>query len=245
MDWKTNENLYDDALSQIGRSRSRDALLAALTKTASGLGFDHAALQFVPSRLTRNEPVQLSTYSEGWLDESLRLPIAVVARDPVLAHLAKSVAPIVWGAPDYANVAMKNVYELFRGYGLGSGVSVAVRGPRGNYVYLGFSSSSQRVASGASLSSELGVLMLSASAAFVAMDEIVDGEQSGAKIVLTRRELELLSWSRLGKTASDCSQILGISQATVHFHLKNAVQKLDAVSKQHAVLKALELRLIH
>ena len=61
---------------------------------------------------------------------------------------------------------------------------------------------------------------------------------------LTKRELELLRWSRCGKTAWESSTILGISQATAQFHLKNAMVKLRAGSKQQAVLRALELHLI-
>ena len=42
----------------------------------------------------------------------------------------------------------------------------------------------------------------------------------------------------------ESSAILGISQATAQFHLKNAIGKLGVASKQQAVLRALELYLI-
>jgi LuxR family transcriptional regulator, quorum-sensing system regulator LasR len=245
MDRTLHEHHYDDALTQIGQAATRQALLAALSKAAASMGFDHAALQFAPSRLKSAPSVHVSTYSAAWLDECLRLPIATIARDPVLKHLGASVHPIVWGACNYRSASMDSVYELIQGYGLGSGISVAIRGTQGDYAYLGFSSTAQRVSSRACLVRELGALMLGASAAFVAIERIESSETNKSPVHLTQREIELLSWSRAGKTAQDCSQILGISQATVHFHLKNAVAKLDAASKQHAVLKALEMRLIH
>jgi DNA-binding CsgD family transcriptional regulator len=40
------------------------------------------------------------------------------------------------------------------------------------------------------------------------------------------------------------SVILHISERTVNFHIKNIKQKLDAVSRTHAVAKAIELGFI-
>jgi DNA-binding CsgD family transcriptional regulator len=86
---------------------------------------------------------------------------------------------------------------------------------------------------------------LAASAAHHAFARIGDAARAGSNEVhLTPRELELLRWSRCGKTAWESGNILGISQATAQFHLKNATHKLGVASKQQAVLRALELRLI-
>jgi LuxR family transcriptional regulator, quorum-sensing system regulator SolR len=241
----SSEADYDDALSHIGQANTKEGLLAALSRTAAGIGFDHAALQFVPARVTGIRSTQMSTYSSDWVDECLKLPIAFIARDPVLTHLENSVSPIVWGRHEYSDAKLDNVYELFQGYGLGSGMSVSVRGPHGDYAYLGFSSADERATQPSAITTELGRLMLTATAAYTAMNRIAAPVVDHESVQLTRRELEILKWSRAGKTALDCSQILGISQATVHFHLKNTLQKLDVVSKQQAVLKALELRLIH
>lgn len=61
---------------------------------------------------------------------------------------------------------------------------------------------------------------------------------------LTDKERSVLRWSADGKTARDISQIEGISQRTVNFHLSNAQFKLGAINKTHAVSKAIALRLI-
>ena len=47
-----------------------------------------------------------------------------------------------------------------------------------------------------------------------------------------------------GKSAGDVAQILGLSEHTVVFHLRNVARKLDASTKHQAVLKALALGLI-
>lgn len=61
---------------------------------------------------------------------------------------------------------------------------------------------------------------------------------------LTQRERDCLLWSAEGKTAGDISGILNISEHTAVFHLNNATHKLDAVSRQHAVAKAVVRELL-
>lgn len=62
---------------------------------------------------------------------------------------------------------------------------------------------------------------------------------------LTKRELEILSWTKEGKTGWEISVIMNISENTVRFHIKNILKKLDAVNKTHAVAKAMEYRWIN
>ncbi|MGA2191847.1 MAG: autoinducer binding domain-containing protein [Nitrospirota bacterium] len=64
------------------------------------------------------------------------------------------------------------------------------------------------------------------------------------KVFLTPREKEVLKWLSLGKTSWDVSVILGISEKTINFHVSSLMQKLDAVSRTHAVAIAFQLGLI-
>ncbi|PWC57601.1 hypothetical protein TSH7_25425 [Azospirillum sp. TSH7] len=61
---------------------------------------------------------------------------------------------------------------------------------------------------------------------------------------LTGRERDCLSWSARGKTAAEIGIILGISENTANFHVKNCMRKLSVHSRSHAVAQALALRLI-
>jgi len=56
---------------------------------------------------------------------------------------------------------------------------------------------------------------------------------------LSARECEILTWTALGRTAPEISSLLGISRATVHTHIKNAIRKLAARNKIDAVAAAL------
>jgi DNA-binding CsgD family transcriptional regulator len=61
---------------------------------------------------------------------------------------------------------------------------------------------------------------------------------------LSSREIEVLNWAMAGKTNWEISMILGISERTVKFHVKNAMGKLGASSRAHAVAIALRQRVI-
>ncbi len=62
--------------------------------------------------------------------------------------------------------------------------------------------------------------------------------------VLTPREKECLRWRALGKSDWDTAHIMGLSERTVKFHLKNVRAKLGAQNTVHAAAKALTMGLI-
>jgi LuxR family quorum sensing-dependent transcriptional regulator len=68
--------------------------------------------------------------------------------------------------------------------------------------------------------------------------------QAGKPSPLSDRERECLCWVAAGKTDWEISEILGISQQTVHKHVSNALKKLNASTRAHAIAMALQSRLI-
>ena len=58
-------------------------------------------------------------------------------------------------------------------------------------------------------------------------------------IVFTPRELECLQWVSEGKTSWEVSQIIGVSERTVNFHIANVMQKTNSSTRQQAVSKFL------
>lgn len=63
-------------------------------------------------------------------------------------------------------------------------------------------------------------------------------------VTLTDRERDVLSWAGRGKTVGETADILVISEDTVETHVRNAMRKLGADNKTHAVVKAIYLGLI-
>ena len=67
---------------------------------------------------------------------------------------------------------------------------------------------------------------------------------NGAGEQINERERDSLQWAARGKTSWEISQILGISESTVIYHMRNATRKLNAANRLHAVTKALKSSLI-
>ncbi len=60
----------------------------------------------------------------------------------------------------------------------------------------------------------------------------------------TKREIDVLTWCAEGKTKWEIGQILGLSENTIRFHLKNVFRKLDATSRSGAISAALSAGVI-
>lgn len=56
---------------------------------------------------------------------------------------------------------------------------------------------------------------------------------------LSERERHVLQLTAIGKTAAEIADLLTISQRTVHAHLQNASDKMNASNKTHTVVEAL------
>lgn len=61
---------------------------------------------------------------------------------------------------------------------------------------------------------------------------------------LTRREVDVLQWLRVGKTNSEIADILGTSVNTVKHQVRSTLMKLGVSNRAHAVANALEQGLI-
>jgi len=61
---------------------------------------------------------------------------------------------------------------------------------------------------------------------------------------LSEREISVLTWLKYGKTSWEIAKILGITENTINFHIKNIKNKLHATNRQHAVAIALAKNII-
>lgn len=61
---------------------------------------------------------------------------------------------------------------------------------------------------------------------------------------LSKREIEVLNWLKIGKTNWEISRILNISEHTVKFHVNSIQGKLHASTRGYAIAKAMQLELI-
>lgn len=78
-----------------------------------------------------------------------------------------------------------------------------------------------------------------------ALVRICGGKINSRLPYLTKREQEVLNWTKEGKTDWEISMILNIGERTVKFHIQNIKRKLNAVNKAQAIAIAFEHGLIH
>jgi LuxR family quorum-sensing system transcriptional regulator CciR len=59
--------------------------------------------------------------------------------------------------------------------------------------------------------------------------------------ILSKREVEVLSWAAIGKTDNEIGTIMERSRATIRFHIGNASNKLNCVNRSQTLFKATQL----
>ena len=60
---------------------------------------------------------------------------------------------------------------------------------------------------------------------------------------LTVKELEVIKWCTAGKSYWEISQIMGIAERTVKFHMQNIFKKFDVTNKSHAIARGVSFGL--
>ena len=163
--------------------------------------------------------------------------------DPTVRHCSQNTTPVWWHgipAPKKGRqaAAEQQVMDEAADNGLRFGISVPMHGAGAEWGMLSLASSRELEPHGPACMYGVQFLTQSAHEAV----KRINAEQIDAEIEhrrLTDRERECLQWTANGKTAWEISRILSLSESTVTFHLKNAIQKMDVTNRPHAVAKAL------
>lgn len=222
------------------------ALESRLVRFAQALEFAHvnAVLVIDPPRPgERASFIAIGNTPEPYL-EAQRDPTAS-ARDPVNRRLRALSVPFIYDQQLYATAGAGDLWETQAAFGYKTGVAVALHLPDYRHFLLGVDRDDSLPREERRLSRMMADLQLLAVHAQSAASRLLAPDDAdGPAPELTPREVEILRWTMDGKTAWSVGAILGVSEATVNFHLRNVFRKLGAASKHQAVLKALKLRLI-
>lgn len=164
-------------------------------------------------------------------------------RDPVMQRLKRMSVPFIYDRELYATNGAIDLWEQQAAYGYKTGIAVALHLPGNKHFLLGVDRESPLPKSEARTVRMLADLQL---AAVHAQDAAVRlfAKPGVALPELTEREIEILRWSKEGKCAGAVGTIMGISERTVHFHVGNILIKFMCESKQHAIVKAMEIGVI-
>jgi LuxR family transcriptional regulator, quorum-sensing system regulator BjaR1 len=253
----------DEAIAGVEACATLDELRNFLQRIIEKFGF--SAFNFIDAgQPHRDVPVHFGTIGGAWKEEYIRNNFVVV--DPCLAQARKTNTPFTWGSvklPAFKGQRKPGAVrtmEAARDHGFTEGLMIPYH----------FRDRLGRVHSSASTffwrdsAAQLGFLLSHHKHELHlimiywvqrAVDIIARDHREGSTIIrfhhlaengigLTDRERDVLAWAARGKTVADTAEILTISEETVETHVRNAMRKLDATNKTHAVAKAIYLGLI-
>ncbi len=218
-----------------------DGIHRVCSRLCREVGFDHFiyGAQF-PVSLVRPRIVIISGYPAEWREHYDAS--GYLTADPTVHHCATRSTPVVWR--DLAAAGRRRQKEArFWGeageYGLRSGVSFPIHGKSGEFGMLSLASTEPHFKMDAAIRRVLPIGQLLATYMHEASRAVFDQECLPIRYDgLTTRERECLLWTAEGKTAWEIGNILGISERTVVFHLKNVTEKLNVTNRAQAVARA-------
>jgi LuxR family quorum-sensing system transcriptional regulator CciR len=247
------------------KASSTEEIFQSLCKAVSSLGCDKIAFfaltveaqcaLVAPGRDIT--PLLASNYPENYIRRYMQGRQYEI--DPVLLLARESLTPLVW--ENIVNrMRLSEEQKLLgtqrRESGLYSEVTCPVHGPREQTFAVCFARDRPGEHDRAYLSA-LQVLAIHFYYAYVRVQQalaqpanapggLADGPPVGlvGARVLTHRERECLLWTARGKSASTISVILGLSENTVNFYVKNAMRKFGTTNRVVAVVLAVRAGLI-
>tara|TARA_B100001939_G_scaffold25783_1_gene20914 strand:+ start:1464 stop:2225 length:762 start_codon:yes stop_codon:yes gene_type:complete len=209
-------------------SRSQQTVAGLLERSAKTIGFDFFSFFWQSPNSNYGRPVVLDSYPSGWMSHYQDRQYYRV--DPVLRSLPRTNRIRVW-SEEYFGVA-KPLWRDAQDAGLKFGLSQTMWCRYGVAVL-----SLARECEGVCAAEQQSVSM---TAMWLANRAVQQVEQSDLVTQtrahkLSQREKEVLRWTADGKNGGEVAKLLGISRRTVEFHVKNAIEKLHASNKAHAV----------
>ncbi|MBI0329421.1 helix-turn-helix transcriptional regulator [Burkholderia plantarii] len=219
---------------------NESSLQRQIERFARRLGFEHYSLG-ARGMVTLHDTARiLSTYPAPLLDRYRQA--GYLAIDPTVRIGARSRDVVVWSDTLFAKTP--RFWDEARDFGLRAGLAQSTWGRGGLFTLLSLARERPAVTMAEAAELRPYLLML-AECASAKLQQLIDME--GARRYAQRlspREIEVLKWSALGKTAFEASEQLGVTSATVQFHLQNAKRKLGVTTKIQATDHARRLGLI-
>jgi DNA-binding CsgD family transcriptional regulator len=244
-----------EILSDLECLSTEQAFKQKFERTFSNLGFASYSYLSFPGELVlepkgsrdTSDIIFLSTVNSEWIDHYVDEEYG--EDDPLIRFCIRNRLPLRWNETFQANSRSARDNAFFADafdFGIRRGLIIPLHGPSG----------------------EVGIMSLYSDMRDGAFAKVADTAQYDAHLLamhfhdavqrtlatvatipkpipLTDREVEILRWTAIGKTAWEIGSILNISERTVNFHLQNTMAKFGVHNKTHAAAKAMSAGLIH
>lgn len=228
-------SVFHRFVEQISESRDETSFRAAIADAAKA--FDLPLFAYAMFGKTTAAPLTLiSTYPVQWTDRYLKSHYEGL--DPVIGASHETVQPFEWGQDTGTFDLSKRQKEFFEeasGFGIRYGFTIPMRDGRGSIAAVTFASSERRASFIRTIRGNgCALRLMAASLHYHACRKLWQSHIVGGK-KLSPREFECLVWAARGKSAWATAKILGISDATVRFHLAQVRAKLGVTTTRQAI----------
>jgi LuxR family transcriptional regulator, quorum-sensing system regulator SolR len=230
-----------DQLRLVGTASDTAQTFTIVACEVSRLGFDFCSFGMkAPVPLVAPRVLWCSNYPEAW--QKRYEEQAYLRRDPTVGHAITSDQALLWSDEVFAQCP--ELRSEARAFGLVHGWAQPRRDAHGMVSLLTCVRGEPEI-DAEELSVKGARVQWLSHLCHEGMRKHWETALSGnPDTALTDRELDVLRWSCDGKTAADMAQIIGISLATVNFHLRNACTKLGTSNKTAAAVRAALLGLL-
>ena len=230
-----------DRLSQC---RTFSEVTCACDEVADQLGYSrHQLTSYFPDD---SALIQIGNFPTPTCAPNARKGIFIDTADPLLHRCWTECTTVYWDNLNYTSpregLNDKRILEAAQTNGLTAGISVPVHFSGAEVSILSFAGRIENRIGGLLDLFTDSSLHVFAQRAHTAQRRIRLVERDTK--TLTPRELECLRWIACGKTSWETAKILGVSESTVIFHLRNSTTKLGATNRPQAVAKALMCSLL-
>jgi DNA-binding CsgD family transcriptional regulator len=228
----------DDAWRRIVGTSDRREFEAAVVRVVAEAGFEQFTYLELHPAEGAPRSYKISNYPDDWIAEYIEREYRLI--DPSIVLGQKMLHPLVWPTLE-EDPKVADFYRRAKQAGLVSGFTIPNFGPDITVGLLTVSTHKSLAWTTEYLRQHHLFWRTTASAIYTRSLEI--GRPIHAA-KLTLRQRECLTWSARGKTSWETAQIMDISEATVNFHLRGAIKRLEARNKNQAAIRALSMELI-
>lgn len=227
------ERRLEDFIHSVGSAASIERIGALLEAELAEEGFEN--LVFAETRDGALRELVWTNLPNGYAETYAKQDWGAI--DPVLRRAMTTTRAFTWESiiqQTPLTTAQRDFFADCATLGVRAGVTVPLHGPAGRVDLLSFSMRAKDPPPVPRLR-HLHAVSLQA---WLRRSDLAE-PASAPSPTLSPRELECLKWLREGKSNWEISQILGITEKTVEFHIGNVMRKFHAESRLAAVMFAL------
>lgn len=188
-------------------------------------------LEFLP--LIENMPIGfVAAYKERYVEG-----------DPSVPSIVSSNKCLLWSETAASEEAVSSGYRNFlkfvRGYGMEDGLTIPIHRPGAYCGVVVLGGQRPDISQESIILAQLLAIYGHDRALDIYMKDREETPPCDKLVTLTPRERECIRWVSEGKSDWEISEIMGISQSTVHFHVENAKKKFNVRTRVQAVVRTL------